>query len=64
MKKTKKTHALDEVVSIASTTEAHLYEQHVYSSMTGEKMNKIPKSFLSGLGRFEIGRTRKRCSSH
>lgn len=49
MKKTKKAHALDGVVSIASVAEA--YEQHSFSSMM-KKMTKYPKvSFqvLAGL---------------
>lgn len=64
MKKTKTTHASNEVVSIANATEAHLSEQHSYASAMGIKKNRIPKDFLSGVGRFEIGRTRKCCNSH
>lgn len=51
MKKTKKTHASNEVVSIASTTEAHLYEQQSYSSIMKKKTkyHKVSFQVLAGL---------------
>lgn len=51
MKKTKKTHASDGVVSVVNPADAHLYEQHPYCSMMKKmtKYQKVSFQVLAGL---------------